>query len=288
MNGERVPLESAGCATDQTAEDRIEAVLRSVRMMRENVGDELSLRDLAQSALLSPFHFHRVFRQMTASTPARYLAAWRMAEAKRMLAYSSVNVTDICMQVGYSSLGTFTSQFTRLVGVPPRRFRALVTAWSDQPFAAVLADLRSVLVEPDPVQLTGTITGGEGVDAFAVVGLFSSGIPQEAPAACAIPEVPGMAVFGGLPDGEYYPLAMCFPPSVTVAEAMVDELDRGYFAASRVPVRISGGVALTHSAFTLRVRPRRQLDPPMVLALPLVVAAQLRETPMPRQRSPRS
>jgi AraC family transcriptional regulator len=112
--------------TERTADMWSEAVLRSIGTMRENLGEELSLRTLARSAWLSPFHFHRVFHRLTDSTPARFLAAWRIAEAKRRLAYSEDSVTDVCMHVGYASLGTFTSQFTRVVGVSPGRFRRLV------------------------------------------------------------------------------------------------------------------------------------------------------------------
>ena len=68
-----------GPATEQTADIWNQAVLRSIGTMHEHLGDELPLRTLARSAWLSPFHFHRVFRRLTDSTPARFLAAWRIA-----------------------------------------------------------------------------------------------------------------------------------------------------------------------------------------------------------------
>ena len=63
----------------KTAVIRNDAVLRSIATMRENIGEDLPLRTLAQAARLSPFHFHRVFQRVTDATPARFLAAWRMA-----------------------------------------------------------------------------------------------------------------------------------------------------------------------------------------------------------------
>lgn len=270
-----VPVQRRPSGAERTSNDQTSAVLRSIRAMRGNLGEEHSLHTLARCALLSPFHFHRVFRQITESTPARFLAAWRMAEAKRLLLYSSTSVTDICMQVGYSSLGTFTSQFTRAVGVSPGRFRRLLRSCADDSFGDLLAEVGAYLPEPAVVQAQGDIAGDADPDGLAVVGLFPSRIPQERPMACAILRVPGIAGLGGLPDGEYHPLAMSFPPTATVAGAMVDqEPDRIFVGASPVTVRISDGVAVRGTRFPLRLRPWRQTDPPLVLAWPLLIAAE--------------
>lgn len=271
MTDDDVPVQR--CATNKMGADHIEAVERSIRHMRGNIGDEHSLRNLARSALLSPFHFHRVFRQITDSTPARYLAAWRMAEAKQLLASSSENVTDICMRVGYSSLGTFTSQFGRLVGISPRRFRQLVTDLGDEPFHDVLQGLRGGLTPPRVAQVRGTISGGSG--ALALVGLFVSGIPQERPAACAIVQPPSALVFGGLPDGEFHPFAVGCPRSVRVRDMMVGDDDELTFLASTAKsIIIAGGRCVSEQPFELTLRRRHQLDPPMVSVLPLLVLAE--------------
>jgi AraC-like DNA-binding protein len=273
---ERTAGHSAMSMSEQTAEDRTAAVVRSVHRMRENIGDEHPLRDLAQSALLSPFHFHRVFRQLTDATPARFLAACRMAEAKRQLAYSSALVTDICMNVGYSSLGTFTSQFTRLVGVPPRRYRMLVQASAGRTFHDVLTQLQQAMTGPRRVQVVAELTGGACAGSLAITGLFASGIPQERPMACAIVGLPGIAALGDVADGDYTPLAMSFHPSTTVVEAMVsDDVDRCFVSAGPEHVRIAGGRAVSGDRIPLRLRPRRQIDPPLVLALPLLLAEEL-------------
>jgi AraC-like DNA-binding protein len=268
-----MPTTLAGC-TAETAEDWLQAVLRSIGTMRENLGDEHSLRTLAQSAWFSPFHFHRVFHKVTDTTPARFLAAWRMAEAKQLLIYSSATVTDICMQIGYSSLGTFTSQFTRMVGVSPRRFRRLVTAYSTRPFNDILLSLGQRVPPPGRAQVTVSVTGGYGDGVGAAVGLFPSGIPQERPAACAVLPVPGTAVLGDLPDGTYYPLAMSFHPAVTATEAIATaDLDRCVVGAADAPVRVVGGIAIPAGPVAIRLRARRPTDPPLVLALPLLMAA---------------
>jgi AraC family transcriptional regulator len=261
--------------TQDTLDERLAAVHRAVRRIRADIGAEHSLSDLARAALLSPFHFHRIFHQLTDCTPGRYLAAVRMAEAKRQLVFSSANVTDICMDVGYSSLGTFTSQFTRL-GVCPRRFRAVAQGFADQSFNSLLVQLQPDLPRPERVQLTATLGTGPGPGSVAVVGLFPSGIPQGFPHACAIGELPGAVEFGDLPDGEYHPLAMSFHASVTVADAMVDEEPVGCFVGScGTAVHLVEGRCTPTSSVHIELRPRRGSDPPLLLALPLLKAAEL-------------
>jgi AraC family transcriptional regulator len=269
MSLERV---SANCASGHTADDWVSAVQRSVETMREDLGGEHSLRSLARSAWLSPFHFHRIFMKVTDTTPARFLAAWRMAEAKRMLAHSSASVTDICMQMGYSSLGTFTSQFTRTVGMPPGRFRRLLDAQPDRPFNDLLRDLGQSWAVPSAPQLSVTVTGGP-MAVPAVVGLFRTGIPQERPTACAFVDVPGRAVLAGISEGPHYPLVMSFDESVTVVEAVAGgDLDRCYVGAGDVTSALAIREA-TDSTVGVKLRGRRATDPPIVLALPLLLAA---------------
>lgn len=258
---------------DNTADDWTRAVLRSIGVMRENLGYEHSLRTLAQVAWLSPFHFHRVFHKVTESTPARFLAAWRMAEAKRLLAYTPESVTDICMRIGYSSLGTFTSQFTRMVGVSPGRFRRLLATTGDRPFNEMLAALGRGRARPARPQLTVTVTGGPG-GLPAALGLFPTGIPQQQPASCAVVWTPGTAVIGDLPDGVYHPLTMCFDPAVTVMEAVaMTDLDGCFIGAGEDAVSIVDGEVESASTVPVRLRRRRETDPPLVLALPLLLAA---------------
>lgn len=265
---------------NHTARDRIAAVSRSVGRMRGSISDEHSLPSLARSALMSPFHFHRVFRQLTAATPARFLAALRMAEAKRLLVYTSMSVTDICMEVGYSSLGTFTTQFTRLVGISPRRFRQLIGPFAQQRIVDIIARLKPVLPEPVVVQVSGIVSGGPADGGLVVIGLFDSGIPQERPRACAIVTAPAIAGFGNLEDGEYHALAMSFSPNATVVDALVYENPELCFVgASPTIVTIANGSATTTTPFRIQLRPRSPIDPPLVLALPLLLAAELMFNP---------
>ena len=95
------------------------AVLRVIDSMHENLGEPLTIDDMARTAMFSKFHFSRVFQRVTGLSPGRYLSAVRLQEAKRLLASTSLSVTDISHRVGYSSVGTFSSRFA--------------TAWASRP-----------------------------------------------------------------------------------------------------------------------------------------------------------
>lgn len=101
------------------------AIERSIRTMWSDHADPLSLEQLAETALYSKFHYSRMFSEMTGTSPGRFLTAIRLFTAKQRLLETDTSVTDITHQVGYSSLGTFTSRFTRSVGISPTRYRVL-------------------------------------------------------------------------------------------------------------------------------------------------------------------
>src|SRR2546423_12640235 len=118
-------LLDSGCRRSSTVALRYRAVQQAILTMHRRFMDQLTLPEIASAAQLSPFHFNRVFRSMIGVAPSVFLASIRMKEAKNLLLKTKRSVTDICFDVGYTSLGTFTSRFTLLVGLPPSRFRQL-------------------------------------------------------------------------------------------------------------------------------------------------------------------
>src|ERR1043165_1350755 len=102
-----------------------EAVERVIRTMHERLHEPLTLQEMSRIAYISPYHFNRIFRQITGIPPNQFLYALRLETAKRLLLTTDTNVTDVCFDVGYTSLGTFIRRFTGLVGVSPNRFRVL-------------------------------------------------------------------------------------------------------------------------------------------------------------------
>ena len=83
----------------------------------------VSLEDAAREANLSPFYFNRLFTQVFSETPHEFVTRRRIERAKKLLLSDTASVTDICFDVGYESLGSFSTRFHSLTGVSPAAFR---------------------------------------------------------------------------------------------------------------------------------------------------------------------
>ncbi len=99
------------------------AVQRAIEDMRGKLEEPITIDDMARVALFSKFHFSRVFQRHTGVSPARFLSGLRLDEAKRLLATTTLKVTDISARVGYRSPGTFSARFKTCVGVSPTQYR---------------------------------------------------------------------------------------------------------------------------------------------------------------------
>lgn len=78
---------------------------------------------MARAALMSPSLFSRRFREAYGETPYGYLQARRAERAMALLRQGGLSVTDVCLAAGFTSLGSFSSTFSRLVGEPPSAYR---------------------------------------------------------------------------------------------------------------------------------------------------------------------
>ena len=101
------------------------ARLRRARdLMDREYASPLDVAALARTALMSPAHFSRQFRAAYGETPYAYLMTRRIERAKLLLRRRDMSVTDVCMAVGCTSLGSFSARFTELVGETPTGYRA--------------------------------------------------------------------------------------------------------------------------------------------------------------------
>lgn len=102
--------------------------LRHLRRARDLIDREyarpLDVPALARAAYMSPAHFSRQFRAAYGETPYSYLMTRRIERAKTLLRRGDMSVTDVCMAVGCTSLGSFSTRFTELVGESPSAYRA--------------------------------------------------------------------------------------------------------------------------------------------------------------------
>jgi AraC family transcriptional regulator len=238
-----------------------------VEEMRERFNESFTLEELAGMALLSPYHFHRVFREVTGVPPGRFLAAVRMEEAKRLVLTTPLRITDICLDVGYASFGTFTTQFKQLVGLSPRRLRRLAERHSED-------ELEEICDAPLHADLAGASVGGRvvgppGYSGTAFVGLFPTQLAQSRPVTCASLEAPGHFVLSGMPPGSYSVLACAFPSHETVLSSLLPDPESTLVAVAEEPLVV--GRASRNTRVELVLRKPAMTDPPVVLALPLLL-----------------
>ncbi|MFA4927216.1 MAG: helix-turn-helix transcriptional regulator [Patulibacter sp.] len=112
--------------TTPVTKPQLEDLVR-LRRVRDRIDREyaqpLNVESLARDACMSPGHFSRAFRRAYGESPYSYLMTRRVERAMALLRRGELNVTEICFAVGFSSLGTFSTRFAELVGVPPSVYR---------------------------------------------------------------------------------------------------------------------------------------------------------------------
>lgn len=240
------------------------AVERAICLIWNRYSEPLSLHDIAQSAILSRFHFSRVFKDATGVSPVRYLSAVRIYQAKRMLATTSMKVTEISFAVGFDSLGSFTNHFTDSVGISPSRFRRLARdrgfeppCWPRQPRAAS--------------RVGGTVGGTISLPedyrvARVYLGAFSTPIVQGSPASAVVADLissgqPGRYRLGDVPEGTW------FIHAVAVADSIDPEpwTRRSLLIGGHDAVMVSAGAGIR---VDISLRPKCLTDLPILLALP--------------------
>jgi AraC-like DNA-binding protein len=99
-------------------------LLRARDLADARYREPLDVATLARAAHVSPAHFTREFRRAFGETPHRYLLTRRLERAAALLRNTDRSVADICMTVGLSSVGSFTTSFGRLYGMSPTAYRA--------------------------------------------------------------------------------------------------------------------------------------------------------------------
>jgi AraC-like DNA-binding protein len=109
-----------------------EVALQALRRARDHIdrdyGSAIRVSSMATLAGYTSSRFIRAFQRSFGATPGQYLGRRRIERARELLRTSDLTVTEICLRVGFSSLGSFSSSFTRLVGLSPTRYRQQAAA----------------------------------------------------------------------------------------------------------------------------------------------------------------
>src|SRR6266498_2035467 len=201
-------------------------------MMRTNLGEQLTVDDLARAAMFSKFHFTRIFQRVTGVSPGRFLSALRLQRAKYLL-------------------------------LSPTTFRRL------QGFAPHIPTDRGLGVEHHPcAAVDGYVwSSPEEAEGLVYIGLFPGPIPEGRPVSCAILFGPGRYQLDEVPPGSWYLLAQAVtgePDDARATNGSSDGTDVSIFVAAYGPITIRPG---TVARVDVRLKPARDLDPPVLLAL---------------------
>lgn len=245
------------------------AVEQVVEAMVQQLDKPFSLRAMARVALLSPYHFNRVFRSITGVPPHTFLTALRMQEAKKLLLTTQLRVTDVCFSVGYQSIGTFTSRFKELVGTTPRGFRDKAEEGMWGLLGTVMANDDHCRAQVDGQALSevvGRVLESDGRVGPTFVGLFKSRAPGGHPAACALLAGPERYRMTSVPDGRYRLMAAGFDWSSDIRDFLLPDDSRVWVGYSGEALEVRGG-RMTGNP-DVRLHRKRTIDPPIVMSFP--------------------
>ncbi|GHH39561.1 AraC family transcriptional regulator [Lentzea cavernae] len=232
-----------------------QAVARVVGAMQTNLGERITIDDMAKVAMFSKFHFTRVFQRVTGVSPARFLSALRLQEAKRFLVATDLRVTEISHRVGYNSPGTFSSRFKISVGLSPTEYRQLRGRTT-----RISVDNRRNIMQRRTSSVSGRIhCPAECEPGPTFVGLFRDPIPQGAPISCAVLPGPGHFQLENVPEGAWHLLVHTVPPGSE------HTADRNPSVGSHGPLVVSSST-VAHVVDVV-LRPMSAIDPPVLMAL---------------------
>lgn len=251
------------------------AIERTIRAMYERSGELHTIDELARIALLSKFHYSRLFRDFTGTSPGRFQCALRLSRAKQMLASTGLSIAEISNQVGYSSLGTFGVRFKIAVGVTPTYYRKSHRRLERVPVDRAPLNGSTACPGPNSATVRGRVLApGVHERAAIFIGLFPEPILQGPPAAWCLLGRPGPYVLTGAPPGTWYTMARTVTPGWESIDAAGLRAVQPASAHAPPPAVGSGGpmtlgAGVEVEAGPLHLRPMRLADPPPLLALPV-------------------
>lgn len=241
-------------------------VVEAARFLASRADEPIVLGDVADHVGYSPFHLARAFERQLGMPPGHFLAAHRFQRAKRLLLSSDLRIIDVCHQVGFTSVGTFTTRFTAAVGRSPLEFRRLPDLLADAPPEPVLVPGGAAQggMVSGSVRLSSAALAALGSFPAVYVGVFPRRSARGVPVSGTLLGETGDFLLTGIPPGTYWVLAAALP-GLAEAEAQLVP-GQTVSGAAAEPVRMSSVSLLHHREILLDARP--DWAPPVVVALP--------------------
>jgi AraC family transcriptional regulator len=247
------------------AVDHERLVERTIFLMRTS-DESLTLDALSETVGLSPFYFARIFRSIAGIPPGEFQSALRFERAKSLLLTTDASVTDICFEVGYDSLGTFSSRFKKLVGVGPAEFRVMPDIMAGMNIQGNYTCNRRRHAGTS-AEVWGTVQVPAAHASHIYIGLFPDGIARSRPVAGLMLVQPGPFMLSNLPVGVYHLLAAALPASGNPLDQLVP--NGATLVGEGAPIVVRSGTERIHRELTLRSL--KLTDPPVLTALPALL-----------------
>lgn len=257
-------VQMTGDLVDITQEHR--RLVERMTMIMRNAEEPLSINDLAEMAGLSPFYFSRIFREHAGIPPGEFQTALRFERAKELLLTSPASITEICFEVGYGSLGTFSARFKNLVGVGPAEFRQLPHVVADMDIREEI--LRRPMDEtPGTAVVEGEVILPEPGARSIYIGVFPDYIASSRPVVGVSLSEPGHFRLSGIPKGNWRILSAAVPYENDPLVHLLPMKDAVVASGGSIDVR----TGTEHFTRTLRFHEPRQYMPPVLTALPALL-----------------
>lgn len=180
--------------------------------MKKHVSDEITIEEIAAHFGYSKYHFSREFKKLTGFSAADYLSSIKIEQAKQDFLKKQRTITDSSFDAGFSSLGTFSTTFTKKTGLSPREYKNQVESlyhltknYDDTSSTSYYAEK---IQKEDTYKLSVTIHYPKNYQAsITFVGLFNSSIPNHKPVVGTALQKKIQHTFTHIPKGKYYLLA---------------------------------------------------------------------------------
>ncbi|WP_431799963.1 helix-turn-helix transcriptional regulator [Halobacillus andaensis] len=196
-------------SNDQESTEWEAAVERVLEYIHHHLDGPIALSDLAAIASYSPYHLTKIFNKVTGISPFYYISAVRIQNAKTLLLNTNLTIRDICLEVGYESLGSFTSSFMQKVGITPAQYRAQPRQLQEYYHSMdVYCAKTRIPYGSNGSVVCGWVDGVEQLDkGVVIVGLFKKPVPEGVPSYLQLLKKDGFYRLANICPGTYYLIA---------------------------------------------------------------------------------
>ncbi len=255
--------------------DKLPEVEASIHYIQDHIFDPLSLEEIAHEVGYSPYHFTRIFKAHMGIPLFYYVSSLRLQKAKDLLLHTELTIRDIALEVGYQSLGTFTTRFTQKVGISPAAFRQT----AEEAVKALETIKRLGEKRPgngsssNQCSIFGTIEAQIPNEGIVLIGLFPKPIPEGIPLYGTLVRLPDRFCISGVRPGVYYLMATSVSWGMQAESILLNQ--KTLRTRNRQPLEICPDKEIAPLKVKLHLP---QLDdPPILVSLPFLMNRFLRQ-----------